>query len=337
MSIWNHLTYTIGSTVGNLASAGINGLVKRDLSEPVDGIVYRTRKGYDNVLTFTAKRMVMGEISSAVKEVTSAGKSLAEKLLKLSDTTENNSGVYKQIIKDGVIVDAPYGHIKTKEGYTIQALNPYGEEVSDALMIYYDAETPITHTTKLVGGSDTVDGTSASFSTVTVCHIDIAPKVSLQSSKNLILTPVQGRNFTRKELVSGGDYVFQVNGEINSNEMGVYPDALVKKFTQIMDYNGIVNVNYVSFNNINVNKILIKDFALGVQEYKNIQPYTFTCVAVEQDEEVVINSDTINLFSYSTETTASSSWYKMLLNNKRAEIATEQTVTTGLSDLISNI
>ena len=119
--------------------------------------------------------------------------------------------------------------------------------------------------------------------------------------------------------------------------MGVYPDALVKKFTQIMDYNGIVNVNYVSFNNINVNKILIKDFALGVQEYKNIQPYTFTCVAVEQDEEVVINSDTINLFSYSTETTASSSWYKMLLNNKRAEIATEQTVTTGLSDLISNI
>ena len=57
--------------------------------------------------------------------------------------------------------------------------------------------------------------------------LDLGAIVQVQSSNNLVLTKVQGRDYSRKELISGGDINFTVTGKIVSNYPDVYPYAEV--------------------------------------------------------------------------------------------------------------
>ena len=59
-----------------------------------------------------------------------------------------------------------------------------------------------------------------------IAFCDLGATVSSQSSNNLILTKVQGRDYSRKELVSGGDINFTVTGKIVSNYPDIYPYEL---------------------------------------------------------------------------------------------------------------
>ena len=227
-----------------------------------------------------------------------------------------------------------WGRITADGGHTIIAKDKYGNAVPESLILFYDGDTDIlVEDVKIVGDKQVKD----SYTTKTICFIDINPDVAIQSSKNIVMTTVQGRDYTRKELVSGGDLNFTVTGEIVSNEEGVYPENDVKKFVQIMQYGGVVNVNHFQFKQFNVDKIIIKDFNMQNQEFKNIQPYTFTCVAVEPDEDVVVKSDTIAVINREIEVSPMSKWYKLILNNKYAEIvanaaasAVSSTVNAGV-------
>ena len=137
---------------------------------------------------------------------------------------------------------------------------------------------------------------------------------------------------------------FTVQGEIVSDEVGIYPDNDVKKFIQIMQYGGVVNVNHFQFDKFNVKQILIKDFNFGNQEFLNVQPYTFTCVAVEPDEDVIVKSDTMAVINKDIVLSPMNKWYKLILNNKYAEIvantaarAVSSSVNGGLDALTKNI
>ncbi len=195
-------------------------------------------------------------------------------------------------------------------------------------MLYYDGEESIT-----VEDVDYSEGkqTKRTFNTKTVCFIDINPDVSVQSAKNIVQTTVQGRDYSRKELVSGGDLNFTVQGEIVSDEAGIYPANDVKKFIQIMQYGGIVKVNHFVFDQFNVKEVLIKDFNMGNQEYLNIQPYSFTCIAVEPDEDVVVKADTIALLNKEIEASPMNKWYSAILQNKYAEIAANASASAASS------
>lgn len=176
---------------------------------------------------------------------------------------------------------------------------------------------------------------STTIKTRTVFHIDLTPKVSMSSSKNVILTTVQGRDFTRKELVSGGDLTYSVNGSIVSDEPGVYPAEAVKRFIKIMQYNGVVNVNFITFGLLGVTKIIIKDFSLGAAENKNIQPYSFTCVAVEPDDAIALQSDTISAINKDLAESQWDSWYKAILDNRLANMAVKTALNVATSTATS--
>lgn len=187
-----------------------------------------------------------------------------------------------------------------------------------------------------------------SYTTRTAFHIDLTPRVTMSSTKNIILTQVQGRDFTRKELVSGGDLVYNISGSIVSDEEGVYPAEAVKRFVKIMQHNGIVNVNYITFGLLGVTQIIIKDFSLGTPEYKNIQPYSFSCVAVEPDEAIKIMEDTISAINKDLSESQWDTWYKSILDNKLVQMAAKKALSVaanaassaagaGLDSLTSNI
>lgn len=183
--------------------------------------------------------------------------------------------------------EGKYGHV-TLDGDNFDAIDINNNPVPEALFLYYKGEQDV-HVKNYQGKE---------FTTKYICFIDTAPEVSMGTTKNLLMTPVQGRDYSRKELISGGDLKFSISGNVVSHIPDMYPENDVKKLINIVEYGGIVEVYNMIFDQFNVNKILINDFQLGKQQYKNIQPYTLSCVAVEPDTDVVIVSDTIDMINY---------------------------------------
>lgn len=327
--IWGNVKFNAGKAAANAASS----VSWAYTHSPAQEVIYRNNRAYKSVLVHVAKQLAMSEIEGQINKLFPKYQRYLEKTLRKTVLQQQKANQI-QLIRNRESQMKEWGRISAEGGHTIIAKDKYGNLVREALMLHYDGDTAIQV-------SDTIENdgvtTTDSYATKTVCFIDLNPDVAIQSSKNIVMTTVQGRDYTRKELVSGGDLNFTVTGEIVSNEEGVYPENDVKKFIQIMQYGGVINVNHFQFKQFNVDKIIIKDFNMQNQEFKNIQPYTFTCVAVEPDEDVVVKSDTIAVINREIEVSPMSKWYKLILNNKYAEIvanaaasAVSSTVNAGV-------
>lgn len=327
--IWGNVKFNAGKAAANAASS----VSWAYTHSPAQEVIYRNNRAYKSVLVHVAKQLAMSEIEGQINKLFPKYQRYLEKTLRKTVLEQQKSNQV-QLIRNRESQMKEWGRITADGDHTIIAKDKYGNAVPESLMLFYDGDTDIlVEDVKIVGDKQVKD----SYTTKTICFIDINPDVAIQSSKNIVMTTVQGRDYTRKELVSGGDLNFTVTGEIVSNEEGVYPENDVKKFIQIMQYGGVVNVNHFQFKQFNVDKIIIKDFNMQNQEFKNIQPYTFTCVAVEPDEDVVVKSDTIAVINREIEVSPMSKWYKLILNNKYAEIvanaaasAVSSTVNAGV-------
>lgn len=311
---WNDLKFYAGDVAG-AKLLELNMRIRKNKN--AGDVTYKYQRGYKNVLVFAAKRYAVQKLERELK-------SLLPKALKKIDkqaidfVRKQQEARYVSLIKQRALSDtlAGYGTIKTKEGNTITAKDKYGTGVSGALIVSFDGED-----------SYTVQDGNGKFNTVTRFIIDLSPEISMNSNKNVVLTQVTGRDYTRKELVSGGDLEFSVNGTLVSDEPGVYPQSKVNQFMEIMQYNGIVNVNSHFFGNLNVKQIIIKDFNLARQEYMNVQPYSFSCVAVEPDEEIKVVRDTIQQINNDLALSPVNKWFKLTLTNKLAKIVSAATVS----------
>lgn len=310
------------------AAAGI----RYRYSETPDGhLRFVSKSAYKWALAHWLKREAIALASSEINQRFPRYQRSLEKKLRKSVQKQQKSNV-TQIIGNShfakISEDCKYGKVTVQGGTQVYARDSWGHVVEEALMIYFDGEDNITVEYNKEAGHD-------NYTTKTVLFFDCCPKISLSSDKNIIMTQVQGRDFTRKELVSGGDLMFTVSGAIVSDMAALetssngtiprvkYPENDVKKFIQIMQHPGIINVHHFLFRQFNVTKIIIKDFSLKAPEYKNIQPYEFTCVAVEPDEAVIVKQDTIDRLN--REIIANSmnndKWYKFILDSKLGEIA----------------
>lgn len=327
--IWGNVKFNAGKAAANAASS----VSWAYTHSPAQEVIYRNNRAYKSVLVHVAKQLAMSEIEEQINKLFPKYQRYLEKTLRKTVLEQQKSNQV-QLIRNRESQMKEWGRITADGGHTIIAKDKYGNAVPESLMLFYDGDTDIlVEDVKIVGDKQVKD----SYTTKTICFIDINPDVAIQSSKNIVMTTVQGRDYTRKELVSGGDLNFTVTGEIVSNEEGVYPENDVKKFIQIMQYGGVVNVNHFQFKQFNVDKIIIKDFNMQNQEFKNIQPYTFTCVAVEPDEDVVVKSDTIAVINREIEVSPMSKWYKLILNNKYAEIVANAAASAASSTINAGV
>lgn len=333
MSVWSSLIFNAGDAVSTFVS-GLNYRIPDRDGE----IVYKNNR-YKSVLVHIAKRTAMATLEQSLNRILPKFKRGVEN--KLHDfVLKQEKANYETLIQNREKQSENWGRVFDDAGHVILARDKYGTLIKESLMLYYkdtkkhtvtdfdNYNTKFTHT----------------YETDIVCHIDLAPKVSTSSTKNVVLTQVQGRDYTRKELVSGGDLTFTINGNIVSDDIGVYPTEKVKKFVQIMQYNGILSVNFMVFEQLEVKRVIVKDWSLNEQEYKNVQPYTFSCVAVESDEEVKVSQDTIATINKEIQTSPLDSWYSMILKDKLSEIivnsaasVTEQVAGKSLDALTTNI
>lgn len=119
-----------------------------------------------------------------------------------------------------------------------------------------------------------------------VTFIDLQPMVQVGSKNNIIMTQVQGRDYTRKEYVSGGDLEVSINGKITSKYPDVYPEAEVSKFLRLMQFKGVIDCDNTILHQFKIDKLIILNYSLPPTDCRNVQSYTISCVAVEPSESI---------------------------------------------------
>lgn len=349
-NVWNSVVFHVGKATDDILSSRkeYTWFDKQDKTliyksqraydsfsiQPVKRLGFQLAEHYADLLTDFAsakaqqglqwlrghKRIVDG-LNQLERERRQAAENRAREEKERRKLTESVRKNYEVLIANGTKQSSGLGVISVQGGQTVNAVDPYGNAVPEALMLYYD--TKVERELNLPYQNKTIK-------TKTLFFIDINAQVSQSTSKNVILTKVQGRDHTRKELVSGGDVSFTINGMMNSNQPGIYPEQEVKKFIELCQYNGIVKVNHILFKQFNVDRIIIQDFKLAEQECKNEQRYSMTCVAVEPSDPVSVSKDTIQYISDALAASSEEGWYKALLDKKKKE------ANNGVSDKTNN-
>ena len=348
-NIWSDLIFSAGlsaqSMLGGVGYRWLNG------NGPIGDLKFKSKPASKIVTARVAQQIAMQMAEAEINKLFPRLQRSLEKNLRNTVLEQTKDNQYATLIKNGQDVTTNFGCIYTSEGDPIVARDYLTRRVPEALILSYVGDTDITysfppsiksesysikkqaflqkmlsqgntiqHDIQYEYGDETFDGEKDNIITKDIIHIDLSAQVSLSTNKNLILTPVQGRDFTRKELIAGGDLTFTVNGSVVSHTPGVYPEAAVQRLIKIAQHKGIVSVHHFIFDQFKVKQIIIKDFSLGNQEFKNIQPYSFTCVAIEADE-IQIKNDTIGAINQEIQLSPMNAWYRLVLNNKLAEIA----------------
>jgi len=103
--------------------------------------------------------------------------------------------------------------------------------------------------------------------------------ITVSEAKNILLTVVQGRDKTRKELISGGDLKINVSGKIVSRIPKLYPYQDVRNFVRIMQTKDVIPVQSPFLNIFGINGLIVLDYSLPQQEgFHNVQNYSFSAV-----------------------------------------------------------
>jgi hypothetical protein len=241
-------------TVGYLAK-GQDKFIERALIQTTSQIMYGFLRSYNRYLLYYEQKLRDEHIKA------NSDSSLA-----------NPSGKYSQLIKDQMPVRKEKKYTDTIVGRVVQDYLELGVPESGQ---YYDQKT---------GQLEDISKYGA------LAFVDLGPQVQISSKNNIVLTTVQGRDFTRKELISGGDYEITINGMITSKYPDIYPDVEVSKFLKLMQFRGVLTCDNTILRQFGITNLIVLNFSLGTTQCRNIQPYTLSCVAVEPPEPVTVKT-----------------------------------------------
>lgn len=157
-----------------------------------------------------------------------------------------------------------------------------------------------------------------------VSFVDLQPMVQVSSKNNIILTQVQGRDYSRKEYVSGGDYEISISGKITSKYPDVYPEAEVSKFLKLMQFKGVIECDNTILRQFKIERLIVLNYSFPTSSCRNIQPYNLSCIAVEPSESVqIVTSEQEKLDTTLKET---NKWIKWI--NIGADVVSPESLLT---------
>lgn len=280
-----------------------------------------------SILQVAVKGAVGGVVSELKNEAVNAFNSLLNG--KRTKSTVGSAWVESELKKQEEEAKQ-YGMMQV-DGGTIYALDDWGCKSPDALMLGIELDQSITVTQKFpVYQTRVVDAkkgiykeqeprtTVNTVTTNTLVWFDTTALITINSDKNLIATRVQGRDYSRKELVSNGDIKFSVTGQITSGKPDIYPTEEIKKFIKVMQYKGIVKINNQVLDQFGISHIVITDFNISPRQgYKALQQYSFSAIGLQPEKEIEITEDTISIIpqkAVPTKEDDRSEWMKMLNN-----------------------
>lgn len=358
-----------GSTMADVGFNVTNGAINQTLSVQLNNLehmlIHGKHKGvrfyYDqtsggNVLSVLTKSLIGG----AVSELSTLAKNTFKDLLWKNKAGKKDGDVGWAFARMDAIdaeVCKEYGKFPVNDGAAfVYAIDHQGYRVRDGLMlgIKLDDDKKIDFYQQYRNEDLIADFRSGekrnqvyTDNLIRACdHLvffDTAAIVSVDSSKNLVITQVQGRDYSRKELVSNGDININVSGTITSMYPDVYPADEVKKLRQILRYKGVIKVNNIILDGWDIDKIIIKDFNFPQEEGgKAVQRYSFSAVAVQPVKLSEVEEDAIGIIKqpFDVEVKPKNKWQDMLEKQlERLKQAAGSLVDVGLSqgsDLLNN-
>lgn len=116
---------------------------------------------------------------------------------------------------------------------------------------------------------------------ITVEEIELATVlIEVSQSKNIITTPIQGRNGTIKEYISDGDYVINIKGVLVGDGNEVRPQGLIAVLDGFCKAPVPINVASNILDDFGIYTLVIKDYNFGQMEgSRNIVPFELSCLS----------------------------------------------------------
>lgn len=339
-STFSNLTMNVSK---GMAATGVNAAFHAANYTKRDGqLKFISNRGYSSVFVYAAKRTMMQMAFATINDLyPKYVRQLEQKKVKVA-YEKNQGGQMEQIISNGQKADS---EVNNKLGVVMKY---QGKTANEGLVLWIKSEQSHrvyynTYWDKIrnLSGDEASKAKINEGTYVQVpgnpVFLDLGAIVQAKSGNNLVLTKVQGRDHSRKELISGDDVTFTITGQIASNFPDIYPYEEVSKFVTLMQHKGVLHVHNLMFQQFNVTQILIKDFQLTQNKgFKNIQPYSFTCVAVEPDDAVKVVEDTIGATNLQIAASKKKGWAKVLLDQVKESAANQaaQMIASLTSEVI---
>lgn len=123
--------------------------------------------------------------------------------------------------------------------------------------------------------------TTADNKSITVDELNLATVlIDVSQSKNIVTTPIQGRNGTVKEYISDGDYIINIKGVVVGDGNDVRPDeklGLLLGFCQAPVAIDVASNILASFG---IYTLVIKDYTFNQLEgQRNVIPFELNCMS----------------------------------------------------------
>lgn len=270
---------------GLLSHGGLGGYISDaarraiglGLAEFQDGTVHYFSKHTDvlvRAVIQTVSQAAYGTLRSYPRYLKYWEQQVRDKYLQSASQSSlaNKTGQYYQLIKEQQAVAEQKNYTDTIVGRTVA---DYLELSIGKEGTYYDPQSGKVESNSKYG---------------LVTFVDLQPHVQISSKNNIVLTTVQGRDYTRKEFVSGGDLEFTVNGMITSKYPDVYPETELSKFLKLIRYKGVIQCDHTALRQLKISQLIVLSYSLPAATFRNIQPYTLQCVAVEPSEAIELIS-----------------------------------------------
>lgn len=121
--------------------------------------------------------------------------------------------------------------------------------------------TPVFTNLEVQGDSYTRDGVLYDFDTLIFDTI----LLTVYQQKNIIKTPIQGRNGTVKEYISDGDYSVNIKGVLTS-ENGKYPLGAVAELKKALNAPLALRLNSWFLQNLDINSVVVENYSFPQME-----------------------------------------------------------------------
>lgn len=109
--------------------------------------------------------------------------------------------------------------------------------------------------------------------------------LSVSNRKNVVLTPISGRNGTIKEYINRGDYEIRVNGNIVTNFGNLFPTQEVRELRRIMELEREIEVSSAFLNHFNITTCVVLDYNVNEREaIRNAVPFNIMMISDEPIE-----------------------------------------------------
>jgi hypothetical protein len=114
--------------------------------------------------------------------------------------------------------------------------------------------------------------------------------VGVTNTKNIVTTPISGRNGTVKEYINRGDYQISIYGMIMANTDNVFPTARVRKFYEICEKEEAISISSAFLNHANITTVVITDYKISEKMgVRNGVPFSLTLLS-DDPIEIKVNA-----------------------------------------------